>query len=83
MGFKLLGTMPMAVFTLEHFDWSGKTIRPFCTMRAAAWDEAKWISATLQERYKAWPGYPGAKASLSVKRLKDGFDAGNSGEQGG
>ena len=26
------GTMPMAVFTfLEHFDWSGKTIRPFCT----------------------------------------------------
>ena len=26
------GTMPMAVFTfLEHFDWTGKTIRPFCT----------------------------------------------------
>lgn len=26
------GTMPMAVFTfLEHFDFSGKTIRPFCT----------------------------------------------------
>ena len=26
------GTMPMAVFTfLEHFDLSGKTIRPFCT----------------------------------------------------
>lgn len=25
-------TMPMAVFTfLEHFDFSGKTIRPFCT----------------------------------------------------
>ena len=24
--------MPMAVFTfLEHFDFSGKTIRPFCT----------------------------------------------------
>ncbi len=26
------GTMPMAVFTfLEHFDFGGKTIRPFCT----------------------------------------------------
>lgn len=39
------GTMPMAVFTfLEHFDWSGKTIRPFCTHEGSAWDEAKWIS---------------------------------------
>lgn len=26
------GTMPMPVFTfLERFDWTGKTIRPFCT----------------------------------------------------
>ncbi len=26
------GTMPMCVFTfLEHFDFAGKTIRPFCT----------------------------------------------------
>lgn len=26
------GTMPMAVYTfLEQFDWTGKTIRPFCT----------------------------------------------------
>ena len=26
------GTMPMCVFTfLEHFDFNGKTIRPFCT----------------------------------------------------
>ncbi len=26
------GTMPMCVFTfLEHFDFTGKTIRPFCT----------------------------------------------------
>lgn len=26
------GTMPMAVFTfLEHYDFTGKTIRPFCT----------------------------------------------------
>lgn len=26
------GTMPMAVYTfLEHFDFTGKTIKPFCT----------------------------------------------------
>ena len=26
------GDMPMAVYTfLENFDWSGKTIHPFCT----------------------------------------------------
>lgn len=26
------GTLPMAVLTfLEHYDWEGKTIRPFCT----------------------------------------------------
>ncbi|WP_365931661.1 flavodoxin [uncultured Intestinimonas sp.] len=26
------GTMPMAMFTfLEHYDWSGKRICPFCT----------------------------------------------------
>lgn len=26
------GDMPMAVYTfLEHFDWNGKTIHPFCT----------------------------------------------------
>ncbi len=26
------GDMPMAVYTfLEHFDWTGKTIHPFCT----------------------------------------------------
>ena len=29
------GTMPMAVYTfLEHYDWQGKTIHPFCTRRA-------------------------------------------------
>lgn len=37
-------TMPMAVFTfLEHFDFSGKTIKPFAHMKAAAWDGAKEI----------------------------------------
>lgn len=32
------GTMPMAVFTfLEHFDFSGKRIRPFCTHEGSGW----------------------------------------------
>ena len=31
-------TMPMAVFTfLEHFDFSGKTIKPFCTHEAVSY----------------------------------------------
>lgn len=31
------GTMPMAVFTfLEHFDFTGKTIYPFCTHEGSA-----------------------------------------------
>lgn len=32
------GTMPMAIFTfLEHFDFSGKRIRPFCTHEGSGW----------------------------------------------
>lgn len=38
------GTMPMAVYTfLERFDWSGKTIHPFCT------HEGSGLSGTEQE----------------------------------
>jgi len=38
------GTMPMAVYTfLERFDWSGKTIHPFCT------HEWSGLSGTEQE----------------------------------
>lgn len=38
------GTMPMAVFTfLEGYDFSGKTIVPFCT------NEGSGIKAWLQE----------------------------------
>jgi flavodoxin len=38
------GTMPMPVWTfLEHFDFSGKTILPFCTHEAAIWAAVKQI----------------------------------------
>lgn len=38
------GTMPMAVYTfLEHYDWQGKTIHPFCT------NEGSGLSNTEQD----------------------------------
>ena len=44
------GTMPMAVYTfLEHFDFTGKTIHPFCT------HEGSGLSHTVQDIQKAAP----------------------------
>ena len=45
------GTMPMAVYTfLEHFDFTGKTIHPFCT------HEGSGLSNTVSDIQKAAPG---------------------------
>ena len=45
------GTMPMCVFTfLERFDFTGKTILPFCT------HEGSGLSQTEQDIRKAAPG---------------------------
>ncbi len=45
------GTMPMAVYTfLEHYDFTGKTIHPFCT------HEGSGLSHTEQDIRKAAPG---------------------------
>lgn len=45
------GTMPMAVYTfLENYDWSGKTIHPFCT------HEGSGLSDTVRDIQKAAPG---------------------------
>ena len=45
------GTMPMAVYTfLEHYDFTGKTIHPFCT------HEGSGLSQTEQDIRKAAPG---------------------------
>lgn len=43
-------TMPMAVFTfLEHFDFSGKTIKPFCT------HEGSGLSGSVKDIKKLCP----------------------------
>ena len=45
------GTMPMAVYTfLERYDFTGKTIHPFCT------HEGSGLSHTVQDIQKAAPG---------------------------
>lgn len=45
------GTMPMAVYTfLEHFDFSGKTIHPFCT------HEGSGLSGTGKDIQRAAKG---------------------------
>ena len=45
------GTMPMAVYTfLEHYDFTGKTIHPFCT------HEGSGLSRTEEDIRKAAPG---------------------------
>lgn len=44
-------TMPMAVYTfLEHYDWQGKTIHPFCT------NEGSGLSNTEQDIRRAAKG---------------------------
>lgn len=44
-------TMPMAVFTfLEHFDFSGKTIKPFCT------HEGSGLGQSIGDLQKLCPG---------------------------
>ena len=50
------GTMPMAVYTfLEHYDFTGKTIHPFCT------HEGSGLSATESDIRKAANGAAVAK----------------------
>ena len=45
------GAMPMAVYTfLEHYDFTGKIIHPFCT------HEGSGLSHTVQDIQKAAPG---------------------------
>ena len=45
------GTMPMAVFTfLEHYDFTGKTIRPFCT------HEGSGMGSSVRDIKRLCPG---------------------------
>ena len=51
------GTMPMAVFTfLEHFDFCGKTIYPFCTHEGSGMGTVSYTHL-LSHRYLEWGSY--------------------------
>ena len=55
------GTMPMAVFTfLEHFDFSGKTIKPFCT------HEGSGLGSSVEDIRRTCPGAE-VKEGLAVR----------------
>ena len=67
------GTMPMAVYTfLEHYDFTGKTIHPFCT------HEGSGLSRTEGDIRRAAPGAKVAKGlaihGSSVDSAKSALD---------
>ncbi len=62
-------TMPMAVFTfLEHFDWNGKVIKPFCT------HEGSGLGSSVRDIRRLCPGAKVEKGLAvnggSVRRAK-------------
>ena len=68
------GTMPMAMFTLlEHFDWAGRKIIPFCT------NEGSGMGSSERDLAKACPGATiarglsihGAETLQSEKKIAD------------
>ena len=64
------GTMPMAIFTfLESYDWSGKTIVPFCTY------DGSRLGRSERDLAKYAP-----KATLLKGLAIDGTQVGNAGE---
>lgn len=68
------GTMPMCVFTfLEHFDFSGKTIKPFCThegsgMGRSEADIKRLCPGAKVEKGLAIHGADAARSESAVKR---------------
>lgn len=73
------GTMPMAVFTfLEHFDFAGKTILPFCThegsgMGSSVSDIRKLCSGAVVETGLA---IHGSSVEKSRKKIMDWVEEG-------
>lgn len=64
------GTMPMPVFTfLEHFDFTGKTIRPFCTHEGSGLGHSEKDIRSLCSGAKVEKGL--AVQGGSVKDAKD------------
>ena len=66
-------TMPMAVFTfLEHFDFSGKTIKPFCTHEGSGMGRSEKDIKGLCPNAKVEKGL--AIYGSSVSRSKKDFE---------
>lgn len=69
------GTMPMPVFTfLEHFDFTGKTIRPFCThegsgMGRSEGDIRRLCPGAKVEKGLAIPGGSVKSAEPSLRKF--------------
>ena len=66
-------TMPMAVFTfLEHFDFNGKTIRPFCTHEGSGMGRSEADIRRLCPGAKITSGLPihGAKVEQAQDEIK-------------
>lgn len=68
------GDMPMAVYTfLERFDWTGKTVRPFCT------HEGSGLSGTERKIEKACKG---AKVTRGLAIHGSGVDGAKAAVEG-
>ena len=73
------GTMPMAVFTfLEHFDFNGKTIHPFCThegsgMGSSERDLKRICAGATVERGLSIRGCEAAKSGEKVAAWAKGL----------
>ena len=60
------GTMPMAVYTfLEHYDFTGKLICPFCT------HEGSGLSQTERDIRKAAPGATAARRAPHRRKIRE------------
>lgn len=67
------GTMPMCVFTfLEHFDFAGKTIKPFCTHEGSGFGNSISDIQRLCPAADVRPGFEvrGAQVEKAEKNLK-------------
>lgn len=68
------GTMPMVVFTfLQHYDLSGKTIKPFCTHEGSGMGRSESDLKELLPNSDVQPGLP--IRGSSVKSSKSSVEA--------
>ena len=72
------GTMPMAVYTfLEHYDFTGKTIHPFCTHEGSSLSHTVQDiqTAAPQARVTKGPAIHGSSADVANAALENWIQA--------